>query len=72
MIDTVLNLAGMALMSLHTISCDPNEMPDVTDVLDNIEDFGEFNKIANMLSERSAYKERMAGVCRDIVEFGYV
>ncbi|CAD7087526.1 unnamed protein product [Hermetia illucens] len=63
---------GMALMSLHTISCDPNEMPDVTDVLDNIEDFGEFNKIANMLSERSAYKERMAGVCRDIVEFGYV
>jgi Ecdysteroid kinase-like family len=61
---------GMALMTLHTTCC--AELPmDVTETLDNI-DLNQFESIAMQLIFRPEYKQRMSGVARDMLKFGYL
>jgi hypothetical protein len=60
----------MAMMTLHTTCC--AELPmNVTETLDSL-DLNQLESIAMQLIVRPEYKERMAGVARDMMKFGYL
>ncbi|XP_055695756.1 uncharacterized protein LOC129797340 [Lutzomyia longipalpis] len=62
---------GLALMTLHSITCEPSQIPDVGEYLDSM-DFAKIDQIGDELIKNPAYIKRMSGVIRDSVRFGYI
>lgn len=62
---------GMAMMTLHCTTCKSFEIPNVRDGLESC-DYSQLNENDKDLIKKPAYQARMAGVCRDIVRFGYL
>ncbi|XP_059610228.1 uncharacterized protein LOC132257378 [Phlebotomus argentipes] len=62
---------GLALMTLHSVTNDSENMPDVVPILENA-NFAEMESIAGDLAKSPAYISRMSKVIRDAVRFGYI
>ncbi|XP_062563759.1 uncharacterized protein LOC134226788 [Armigeres subalbatus] len=62
---------GMALMTLHSTCCVEKDLPDVSAALESSE-LSDLDKYAKDLLYNPAYIERMTGVCRDMVQLGYL
>lgn len=58
-------------MTLHSTTCHSSDMPDVIQSLDTL-NLSELDELLPILIKKPAYRERMSGVCRDIVNFGYL
>lgn len=62
---------GMAMMSLHSITCQPENMPDVITLLET-SSFETMNELTRTLSDNPAYIERITDLVRDMVSMGYL
>uniref|UniRef100_A0A1L8DKV9 Putative juvenile hormone-inducible protein n=2 Tax=Nyssomyia neivai TaxID=330878 RepID=A0A1L8DKV9_9DIPT len=62
---------GLALMTLHSITCKSSDIPDVSECLET-SNFAMLDRITGELVKKPAYIRRMSGVIRDAVRFGYI
>ncbi|XP_055703376.1 uncharacterized protein LOC129801923 [Phlebotomus papatasi] len=62
---------GMALMTLHSVTCKSTEIPNVVEIIES-QDLAQIDAITEELVKRPAYIRRMSGVIRDAVRFGYI
>lgn len=58
-------------MSLHSITCKPDEMPDVVSLLEKCT-YEDLNKYSEILCRKPAYIKRITELARDMVAFGYL
>lgn len=59
------------MMSLHSITCEPGDMPDVIQLLET-SSFQKIDEITQTLIGNPAYCLRITDLVRDMVEFGYL
>lgn len=62
---------GMALMTLHATCCSSADLANVQSTLDTT-DISNLSDICLPMLKNPAYRLRMAGVCKDMVRFGYI
>lgn len=58
-------------MSLHSITCRSEDMPDVISLLET-SSFEKMDEITKVLSKNPAYITRITDLVRDLVTFGYL
>lgn len=58
-------------MSMHSITCLPENMPDVILMLETC-DFEKIDELTKILSKNPAYCKRITDLVRDMVSFGYL
>lgn len=61
----------MALMTLHTSTCQSSDLPDIVSSMETM-NFSDMDALTEEFIQRPAYRKRMSEVCRDIVQFGYL
>lgn len=62
---------GMAILSLHSITCQSDDMPDVVSLLETAS-FEQMSEYSEILSKNPAYIERITDLVRDMVAFNYL
>lgn len=63
-----LSFKGMAILSLHSITCQSEDMPDVHTLLETAS-FEQMNEYTEILSKNPAYIERITDLARDMVHY---
>lgn len=62
----------MALLTLHSTTCDHKDLPDVEWTLNTFDLNKLDTEIIPHLIKKPAYRKRMLGVCQDMFNYGYL
>lgn len=58
-------------MTLHSVACKSTEIPNVVEIIES-HNLSQIDEVSDVLAVKPAYMERMSGVIKDAVRFGYI